>query len=210
MLVTAMEPRRKGLTALYVDGQEVLVDTETLLSRHIRLGDELEASALEELCRASEARRVRERALYILDYRDHSRAELHRKLRAASFSEEACTAAVEKMVELGLIDDREYARKLVAEGMLRKGFGERRMQTELFRRGIDREIAQEVMAEVEVDPIQQLVTVIGKKYTPLPQDEKGRRRMVNGLLRMGYGFGDIRSALSELEESMDDGNEWNE
>ena len=32
MLITAIEPRRKGLSALYLDGQETLVDTETLLS----------------------------------------------------------------------------------------------------------------------------------------------------------------------------------
>ena len=32
MLVTAIEPRRKGLSALYLDGQQTLVDTETLLS----------------------------------------------------------------------------------------------------------------------------------------------------------------------------------
>ena len=207
MLVTAIEPRRKGLSALYLDGQETLVDTETLLSHHIKLGDEMDAVQLEELCRASDCRRARERALYILTYRDHSREELKRKLRSASFSEEAAEAAVQKTIEMGLINDREYARKLARELLLRKKLSERRAIGEMIHRGIDRELAADAIAEVAPDPLEQLRAIIEKKYTPLPQDEKGQRRMYNTLARMGYGFSEIRAALSQTEESIES---WNE
>ena len=109
MRVTAIEPRRKGLSALCLDEEKVLVDTETLLSFGIQPGDELEQGRLDELVSASDRRRARERALYILTYRDHSREELRRKLLAAGFLPDAVEAAVQKMCELGLIDDGEYA-----------------------------------------------------------------------------------------------------
>lgn len=207
MLVTAIEPRRKGLSALYLDGQETLVDTETLLSYRIKLGDEMDEVQLEALCRASDCHRARERALYILGYRDHSREELKRKLRQASFSEEAAENAVQKTVEMGLVNDREYARKLARELLLRKKLSERRAMGEMLHRGLERELAAEAIADVAPDPIEQLVTIIEKKYIPLPRDEKGQRRMHNALARMGYGFSEIRAALSQIEEFTES---WNE
>ena len=203
MLVTAIEPRRKGLSALYLDGQQTLVDTETLLSFGVRLGDELEQDGLDELLYASDLRRAKERALYILTYRDHSREELRRKLLAASFSETAVEAVMRKVCDMGLIDDGEYARKLARELLLRKHLSERRAAGEMARRGLDRELVSDAIAEVAPDLVEQIVAIIEKKYTPLPRDEKGRRRMSNALARMGYGWSEIRSALSQVEESIE-------
>ncbi len=210
MLVTAIEPRRKGLSALYLDGQESLVDTETLAASRLRPGDELEEEQLLALLRASDSRRAREKALFILTYRDHSREELKRKLLTASFSEEAAEAAVQKVADMGLIDDREYARKLARELLFRKRWGERRTVGEMLRRGLERELIAEVMEEAQPDPAVQLAEIIEKKYTPLPRDEKGYRRMLNALARMGYGWSDIRSALAQAEESMEGWNESDE
>ena len=207
MLVTAIEPRRKGLSALYLDGQESLVDTETLAASRLRPGDELEEEQLLALLRASDSRRAREKALFILTYRDHSREELKRKLLTASFSEEAAEAAVQKVADMGLIDDREYARKLARELLFRKRWSERRTVSEMLRRGLERELVAEVIDQAQPDPAVQLAEIIEKKYTPLPQDEKGRRRMLNALARMGYGWSDIRSALAQAEEFMES---WNE
>lgn len=210
MLVTAIEPRRKGLSALYLDGQESLVDTETLAASRLRPGDELGEEQLLALLHASDSRRAREKALFILTYRDHSREELKRKLLTASFSEEAAEAAVQKVSDMGLINDREYARKLARELLFRKRWGERRAVGEMLRRGLERELVAEVMEEAQPDPTVQLAEIIEKKYTPLPQDEKGRRRMLNALARMGYGWSDIRSALAQAEESMEGWNESDE
>ena len=210
MLVTAIEPRRKGLSALYLDGQESLVDTETLAASRLRPGDELEEEQLLALLRASDSRRAREKALFILTYRDHSREELKRKLLTASFSEEAAEAAVQKVADMGLINDREYARKLARELLFRKRWGERRTVGEMLRRGLERELIAEVMEEAQPDPAVQLAEIIEKKYTPLPRDEKGQRRMLNALARMGYGWSDIRSALAQAEKSMEGWNESDE
>ena len=94
--------------------------------------------------------------------------------------------------------------------MFRKRWGERRAVGEMLRRGLERELVAEVMEETQPDPTVQLAEIIEKKYTPLPQDEKGRRRMLNALARMGYGWSDIRSALAQAEESMEGWNESDE
>ena len=66
--------------------------------------------ALEQIIFANDYRKARERALYLLEYRDHSFKELYDKLEK-NYSNEVCEAVMQKMVELGLINDEEYAEK---------------------------------------------------------------------------------------------------
>ena len=49
-----------------------------------------------------------------------------------------------------------------------------------------------------VDPAQQLRELLARKYARNLQDEKGRRRTVAALQRLGYRWEDIRRALEEF------------
>ena len=59
MELTAAEPRRKGLTQLYIDGEAaVKVDAEIFLLSKLKPGDQLTDEELHELIQASDARRA--------------------------------------------------------------------------------------------------------------------------------------------------------
>ena len=56
MLVTALEPRRKRLTALFLDGElAAKLDSETLLQSGLRIGMELDDEELYRLIQRSDA-----------------------------------------------------------------------------------------------------------------------------------------------------------
>ena len=81
MEITAIEPRRKRLSQLYLDGEAaVKVDTETLLKAGWKPGMEISDEDLHQLLQESEARRAKEKALYLLEYRSHSKKELADKI----------------------------------------------------------------------------------------------------------------------------------
>ena len=62
MEITAVEPRRKGLVQLYLDGEPaVKLDRETFLVSGLGPGDQLDDTQLRQLIRASDARRAKER-----------------------------------------------------------------------------------------------------------------------------------------------------
>ena len=215
MRVAAIRPRRKGLSALVFEGQPadaepLLFDTETLQTAGIAPGADLTGEQLDALQAQGDRRRAFDRALYILGYRDHTRAELERKLRTAGFSPEAIEAALHKVEELGLINEADYAARLARELLERKGFSARRTLTELARRGVDRETAAAAVAAAQPDPLDQLAALLRRKYDPLPTDEKGRRRMINALLRLGYGYGEIRTALARAGEQTEGWNDSDE
>ena len=74
MLVTAVEPRRKALSALYIDGEFAMkLDTETLLINHIKAGVEISDEQLHQLIEDSNNKRAKEKALWLISYRDHSK-----------------------------------------------------------------------------------------------------------------------------------------
>ena len=202
MLVTAIEPRRRLMSALFLDGEPLLVDTQTLLQSHIKPGDELTEEALCQLLETSNRRRAQEKALNLLSYREHSKAELVKKLTAAS-SRQAAEGAAERMVELGLVNDERFARQYAEQLLFHKRFGRRRAAYEMAAKGLDKDLIERVLDELEPDSMEQILAVIRKKYTPLPQEEKGIRRMTNALVRLGYGYGEIRAALKEAGETLE-------
>lgn len=198
MEITAIEPRRKRLSQLYLDGEAaVKVDTETILKAGWKPGMEISDEELHELLQKSEARRAKEKALYLLEYRSHSKKELADKISRTT-SREAAEAAVERMEELGLVNDESYARQLAEYLMERKGYGVRRARQELLQKGIDRELIEELLEELAPDPEEKLREIVERKYQNQLKDEKGYRRTVAALQRLGYGWEDIKTVLAEF------------
>ena len=196
MLITAIEKRRKMLSALFLDGEfAVNIDTETLLQFRYKIGMDITDEQLHELILASDARRANEKALYFLEHRSHSKKELIEKIQRTT-SKEAARSAADRMEELGLVNDEEFAKRYAAELFNRKGFSCRRAQYELLQKGIDKEIIAQVVEELEPNPAEKIKEIIEKKYLRCLQDEKGYRRAVNGLQRLGYRYEDIRQAIS--------------
>ena len=192
MEITALEPRRHRLVQLFLDGEPaVKLDEETAAS--LRPGQQLSDEELHELIARSDAVRAKEKALYLLEHRPHSKRELEDKL-ARTVGREAAGQAAGRMEELGLIDDADYAHRL-AEELARKGFAAPRIRQELLRRGIDRELAAEEAERAAAAPEDALHSLIERRFARQLGEEKGRRRAVAALQRMGYRWEEIRSAL---------------
>ena len=198
MEITAIEPRRKRLSQLYLDGEAaVKVDTETLLKAGWKPGMEISDEDLNQLLQESEARRAKEKALYLLEYRSHSKKELADKISRTT-SREAAEAAVDKMEELGLVNDEDYGRQMAEYLLQKKGYGLRRARQELLQKGIDRELIEELLEELAPDPEEKLREIVERKYQNQLDDEKGYRRTVAALQRLGYGWEDIKTVLAEF------------
>lgn len=199
MLITAIEPRRKSLRALYLDGElAVNIDAQTLLSSRFQVGMEITDEELHELLAASDANRAKEKALYLIAHRDHSKKELVDKIRRTA-SQEAAEKAADRMEEIGLIDDRDYARRYASELFQRKYFARKRVEYELKQKGIDPDFIEELLEELEPEPVGQIGALVERKYLRALDDERGRRRTVAALQRLGYRWEDIRRALKEYE-----------
>lgn len=200
MELTAAEPRRKGLVQLYIDGEAaVKIDREVYLLSGLKPGDLLTDEELHELIRKSDARRATEKALYLLEYRDHTKKELTEKIARTAASREAAEAAAGKMEELGLIDDGSYARRYAKELFERKKYGPLRVRQELRQKGIEPGLIDELLEEYD-DPdafTERIGEILERKYPGWREDEKIKRRAFGALQRMGYSYEHIREGMRD-------------
>lgn len=162
--------------------------------------DEEELAALEN---AVNSRRAFLSGMNLLSRRAHGKKELINKL-ALKHSREAAESAVQKLEELGLIDDEKFAEALADELLRRKKYAPRRIETELIMKGIDRQIAKDAVNSLDKDDFNRIILLLNSKYKNYLSDEKGIRRAQNGLFRMGYSYSDIRKALKEVTERTDE------
>ena len=199
MTITNVVPKRKGLSALYIDGEfAVKIDTETFLISKFSVGSQIDDEQLKELIESSNTKRAKEKALWLISYRDHSKKELEEKVRN-SCDRDSAKKAVERLEELGLVNDEKFARNYAEQLLNVKHLSKKGAKYKLMEKGIDRDLADMILDEIYFDPQEHIRIIIQSKYKNLA-DEKTRRRAVSALQRKGYGWSDIKSVIDEYIE----------
>ncbi len=200
MTITGIEERKKSMTALYIDGEyAVSVDTMTFLSVGKKVGSEITDDELYELIETSKYNRAKEKALYLIEYRSRTKKELYDKL-VVLFGESASERAIERLEELGLINDEKYAREYAEVLLERKGFSRQRAEFELMKKGIDKDVIEEILDELEPEPVEQIRKLLQTKFVRRLSNEKDLAKTVNSLKAMGYRWSDISEAIESTSE----------
>ncbi|MCH5300699.1 MAG: regulatory protein RecX [Ruminococcus sp.] len=200
MIITDIKKGRKYLSSVYIDGElAVKLDTRVVLENGIRAGLEIDDEKLKEYIDLSNTRRAKEKALWLISSRDHSKKELIDKIAKTSDKESARMAA-DRMEELGLVNDEKFARRYLDELLNIKHLSKRGAKYKLIQKGIDKDLIDEILEDTEVDPKENIRAVIEKKYFKNLSDEKVKRRCIAALQRMGYGYSDINSVIKEYIE----------
>lgn len=206
MTITRIKPLRENQYSLYVDGEFATKVTDDILFFHkLSEGMDVDAALLNQVVAEARAHFGKERAMYILSYRDHSKAELMRKLQQKTGDPELAQYAADEMEKMGYVDDVRYAQRLAEQLFENKLYGRKRVLQELLQKGIDRETAQDAVDSVETDELENAQMLLERKYSARDlADEKGRRRVINGMLRYGYDFSDIKALLNEYIDEDED------
>lgn len=181
------------------DGQQYKIDTATLQNEGIKEGTHIPFDDFLEINHLSNCNRAYEKALYLLDYRDRTFVEIKRKL-LENYPPEAVDYALERVQDLGLIDDENFARRFAGEMINFKNYGKKRVESELYRRGVERDIIDKVLAEFDIDNEEKIREIIKRKYYPVSDDKKEVAKIINALMRQGYSYSDIKNALKLTED----------
>ena len=176
------------------DVYALTVSADFWFSCGLRSGDDVDEDTLREFTANAANSAAYNKALDLLSRRDHGKKELARKL-TVSAGAEAAGFAVDKLETLGLIDDNAYAGKLAEELSRRKGLSATGIRAELLRRGIEREIADNAIEGLDIDAQERIIELLNGKYANRMNDEKGKQRVYNALVRLGYAHADIRAAM---------------
>lgn len=207
VLISIRKTRKPGIYRLsWHDESVLLCPDELLVLWKLRAGRELTPAEHKELSAQAENILARRAALDLVANSPLSRQGLLQKLKKKGFSSVACQEAVQRVQELGYIDDAAYARNL-ASCLQRQGkYGLRRIQEELVRRGVNRDMAREVVAELDTaDERQQALRVALKAWRPTtPEKQDAAIRRIAALLqRRGFDWSTVRWCLTQVVPEVD-------
>src|SRR5262245_25483743 len=142
-------------------------------------------------------RDMHDRALGLLAVRQRSRTELQRRLLGAGFDAQEVAAERLRLEDVGLIDDRAFARAVVEHAVRARGEGRRAVNRRLVSAGVDRTVADQVVGELiaddEAERALELAVSRAHRLGTLPP-EKAFGRLSGFLARRGYPSEVARSA----------------
>ena len=195
--LTEIKETKKGRYALFFDGEFYFsVDEETLIKHHLEVDSEYSGTDVEMIREDSDYLKAKDKAFDLLALRDHSENELYRKL-LNHFDSHTAAATVARIRELGYLDDRKFAEKLVRE-YSGKGKSRAEIRNKLYEKGISREIMEEALSLLEEDESEAAYDLICRKYSEKIKKENGKQLVAAALARRGYRGTDIRKALSRF------------
>lgn len=206
--VTALRehPRRAGRYVVDVDSEAVgAVSVELIAELKLKAGAAIDADVQARLSAGVRAVACYDKALDALARRARSRVELGRWLKQKEFTATEIEPALEKLEALGLLNDLEFARGFARSRLsAARGFGPRRVVAELARKGVSRQLADEVIAELtqgeEAAGLASLEDVAARKLRSMPglEREVQTRRLYGFLARRGFRDAEIREVVRRL------------
>ena len=148
---------------------------------------------------------IMEEAAELLSGRSFMSADLERKLRAKGFEADEARAAVERLQELGYVDDGSYAKDYASDAA-RKGKGRLRIARELAQKGADARTAKEALQAVADDEDQlsereRAMAEAQKMLRGEKPDEKTLARIGRRLSSLGYEPSVIWDVLGKLRNA---------
>ncbi|WP_034916536.1 regulatory protein RecX [Erwinia sp. 9145] len=171
---------------------------------------------MSDITERSQFSRFLDRAIRILAMRDHSEAELRRKLslsaeRAATFAktqsrepEPLSPELLERVVawcyENHYLDDARFTGRFVVSRS-RKGYGPQRIRMELGQKGVDKALADQALNEADIDWAKRAFEVAERKFgLPFPTEWKEKAKVQRYLMSKGFFSEDIREIFSNFDE----------
>lgn len=202
MIITKIEPfeKKKGFSNIFADNEYLMtVSNEIISDMKLSVNKSLDFERLKELNNAVLIRRAKERLLYALDRRLHSEKELREKLKK-DYPQNVIDSAIERLKELGLIDDRAFAERFSEYRFEVQKKGEYAIRQELILKGVSRDIIDEVLSALFEDEdlqFQGAMRVL-EKYKNQLDTPSGKRRALSALSRKGYSYSVSKKAIERL------------
>ncbi len=197
MVIEELKPSRHvegRWLAVLEDGSILRVGEGEVVEFALYAGKELSEEETERLQDAAHRSGLKSKAIELLMRKPQSRKELGRKLREWEATDEEIEAICDRMEELGYLNEPEYAGRIVRH-YAAKGFGERKIRDELYRRGVPRELWNEALSQIEEEDNAAAIDTFLEKKLKGSHDPKDVKRASDALARRGYRWPEISDAL---------------
>lgn len=141
---------------------------------------------------------LKARALRALARREHSRAELERKLAPHAESAEQLQALLDRLVETGLLSNERFAQSVVHRRASTRGVAV--VRHELRTHGLSDEAVAEHVASLEQTEFARARALWARRFGSVPESIAERARQMRFLLARGFSAEVVRRVVGGRDE----------
>lgn len=186
-----------GCYSIFIDGHyRFSLSDSALLASGLSVGRELTEAELTRWQQRSRDDERYQKALRYAALRPRSKWEVESYLKRADTSPALTTDILDRLQEISLLDDERFAHSLVRSRALLHPTSKRKLQQELRAKHVSDNIVRRVLSEEISDDAAPLRDLITKKRR-LPRYQGDDRRLIQYLIRQGFDYEDVMSALRE-------------
>jgi regulatory protein len=203
--ITAINSQRRNPNrySIFIDGEFVLgIDKKTVEDMDLRVGKLVDEKDLKKITSQEELNKAQAYALMLLGYRERSLREIKMRMRQKGYEEKLIEKVVKYLKDRNLINDKRFTR-LWAESRIKKGYGSWRIQSELEQKGVNREMADEILKDLYsgINEVQIALDLVRKKRGFLKESPRLTKRVSNLLRRRGFSFEVISNVVEEIQKT---------
>ncbi len=208
--ITSIEPQKKKEERfnIYIDGKFGFgLDAEALVKSGLKVGQEISEEEIEKLVFENETNKLMEKALRFLSFRPRSERELRDRLRTKISKRLKVSAdgiidnVLDRLKHLDYVNDLEFTKWWIEQRQTHKPRGARLIRSELYQKGVAREIIDKVLGETEdhEGEVEQALAAARKKLRSYNlKSWESKQKMGQYLARRGFDWETIKEALSRL------------
>jgi regulatory protein len=150
--VTGLKVQRRNPNRIniYLDGVFAF-GLQRISAAWLSIGQDLSDEAISQLRRADETEVIYQSALRLLGYRQRTAAELVKRLLQKGYDTGQVREVVVRLLENHLLDDQRFAEAWVADRVAFHPRSRRLMRYELYQKGLDRQVVEQVVAQAGDD-----------------------------------------------------------
>ncbi len=205
--ISAVQVQKKDADRcnIFLDGSFAFGLHMNIVAEHgLRKGKRLDEEQCRSLVESDTYFKALKRCVDYLAYRPRTQQEIDRRLKDLQVSDAIAQQVSDRLNELGYLDDERFALQWAASRQRSKGFGPRRLEVELIRKGIPSALAKRAVSEVcseesVEDSLSEQLQKAMHRYRRESDASKRERKILGFLTRRGFDPGAIRDALRTAE-----------
>jgi regulatory protein len=201
MKITAIKAqvKRAGRYSIFVDEKySFSLSDSALLEQKLTNGQEVSREDVLRLKELSANDKLFNQVVRYVALRPRSTYEIEQYLLRKHSPAAANEEILNKLRNLGFVNDSDFARSWAESRRLLKPISRRKLQLELRQKRITDEIIREVLGEDETTDRDTLKELIARKTKQTKYQD--RTKLMQYLSRQGFGYDDIKSALQDTTE----------
>ncbi len=198
MILSETRVRGSVIELILEDGEIITLPLREEFLNFSR-GDNLSDETIDKLYFVMNIFIVKNAAFRLIARRDHSEAELKRKLAVKFTCSDAIHAALDQLKNENYLDDKRFAETYISQQISNGKNGQLKIKNKLREKGISPDIYEPLLSDISAETFEENLCLLIEKKAENKSGNNDKNKLIRFLQGKGYYLSDIMEAIKKLK-----------